>query len=79
MSSSDQQILENTIGATGTSLPPLNGIARKTRADKGVLRKSTFDTFVDLFRKMSPSEQATALEVLRQIQRLGAPHLPEQQ
>lgn len=52
-------------------LPPLNGIARKTRADKGIARKSTFDTFVDLFRRMSPSEQSTALEVLRQIQRVS--------
>jgi hypothetical protein len=54
----------------------LNGIARKKRSDAGVLRKSTFDNFVDLFREMSPSQQSTALEVLRQIQRLGAPQLP---
>jgi hypothetical protein len=53
------------------NLPPVNGIARKTRADKGVLRKSSMDTFADLFRRMSPSEQSTALEVLRQIQRLS--------
>jgi hypothetical protein len=29
------------------------------------------DTFCDRFCRMSPSEQATALEVLRQLQRLG--------
>ena len=69
--SSDQQILENTIGATGTSLPPLNGIARKTRSDKGIARKSSMDSFVDFFREMTPSQQETALEVLRQIQRLS--------
>ena len=51
-------------------LPPLNGIARRKRSDAGILRKSTLDTFCDLFRRMSRSEQATALEVLRQIQRL---------
>lgn len=53
--------------------PPLNGIARKTRADKGVIRKSTMSNFVDLFRRMPPAEQQTALIVLEQIQRLGAP------
>ena len=52
-------------------LGPVSGIARKSRSDKGVIRKSTLDTFCDLFRRMSPSEQATALEVLRQLQRLG--------
>jgi hypothetical protein len=57
--------------------PPLSGIARATRRDKGVARKSTFDAFVDLYRRMSPSEQATALEVLRQISRIGAPQLKE--
>ena len=53
--------------------PPLSGIARKKRSDAGVPKKSTMDTFCDLFRRMSASEQATALEVLRQIQRLGLP------
>lgn len=57
-------------------LPPLNGIARKTRSDKGIARKSSMDSFVDFFREMTPSQQETALEVLRQIQRLGAPQLP---
>ena len=52
-------------------LPPLNGIARRKRSDAGILRKSPLDTFCDLFRRMSPSEQSTALEVLRQIKRLG--------
>ena len=52
-------------------LGPVSGIARKSRSDKGVIRKSTLDTFCDLFRRMSSSEQATALEVLRQLQRLG--------
>ena len=52
-------------------LGPVSGIARKSRSDKGVVRKSTLDTFCDLFRRMSPSEQATALEVLRQLQRFG--------
>jgi len=53
--------------------PPLSGIARKTRSDKGVLRRSSMDAFADIFRRMTPSEQATALEVLRQIQRLATP------
>jgi hypothetical protein len=52
-------------------LGPVSGIARKSRSDKGVSRKSTLDAFCDLFRWMSLSEQATALEVLRQLQRLG--------
>ena len=54
-------------------IPPVTGIARRKRSDAGVLRKSSLDTFCDQFRRMSKSEQATALEVLRQIQRLGAP------
>jgi hypothetical protein len=58
--------------------PPLSGIARQTRSDKGVPRKSSMDAFCDLFRRMSKSEQATALEVLRQIQRLGAPTVVSQ-
>ncbi len=56
-----------------TTTPPLSGIARKRRSDAGISRKSTMDAFCDLFRRMSASEQATALEVLRQIQRLGLP------
>jgi len=59
-------------------LPPLNGIARKKRSDAGVLRKSSMDTFADLFRRMSKSEQSTALEVLRQIQRLALPGEPQE-
>lgn len=51
--------------------PPLSGIARRKRADAGVPRKSAMDQFTDLFRRMSKSEQSTALEVLRQIQRLS--------
>lgn len=51
-------------------IPPLSGLARKKRSDAGVIRKSSMDTFCDLFRRMTPSEQATALEVLRQIQRV---------
>jgi len=49
------------------------GIARKKRSDAAIARKSGMDTFADLFRRMSSSEQATVLEVLRQIQRLGLP------
>jgi rubrerythrin len=45
------------------------GIARKKRSDAAIARKSGMDTFADLFRRMSPSEQATVLEVLRQIRR----------
>lgn len=54
-----------------TALQPLSGISRKKRSDAGVLRKSRMDTFCDLFRKMSQSEQSMALEVLRQIQRVS--------
>ena len=53
--------------------PPLTGIARKKRSDAGVMRKSSLDTFCDLFRRMTASEKSTALEVLRQIQRLETP------
>jgi hypothetical protein len=53
--------------------PPLSGIARKTRVDKGISRKSNMDQFADTFRRMTASEQSTALEVLRQIQRLKLP------
>jgi hypothetical protein len=53
------------------ALPPLNGIARKKRSDAGIPRKSSMDSFADTFRRMSASEQSTALEVLRQIQRLS--------
>ena len=56
-------------------IPALSGIARKKRSDAGVIRKSSMDTFCDQFRRMSKSEQCTALEVLRQIQRLGAPEV----
>lgn len=55
------------------NLPPVNGIARKKRSDAGVLRKSSMDTFCDIFRRMTPSEKSTALEVLRQIQRVETP------
>lgn len=51
--------------------PPLTGIARKRRSDAGVIRKSSMDTFADLFRRMSAGEQDTALEVLRQLKRSG--------
>lgn len=54
-------------------VPPLSGLARKRRSDSGVPRKSDFDNFVDLFRRMSKGDQSTALEVLRQVQRLGQP------
>ena len=54
-------------------IPPITGIARRKRSDAGVLRKSSMDTFCDLFRRMSRSEQTTALEVLRQIQRVIPP------
>ena len=56
---------------------PLSGIARKKRSDAGTARKTTFDAFVDLYRQMSPGQQQTALEVLRQISRIGAPQLSE--
>lgn len=61
----------------GPTPPPLSGIARKTRAGKGTLRKSSMDAFCDLFRRMSAGEQQTALEVLRQISRIGAPQNKE--
>jgi len=50
---------------------PVTGIARKKRSDIGIPRKSSMDSFCDTFRRMSESQQQTALEVLRQIQRLG--------
>ena len=59
----------------GITPPPLSGIARKKRSDAGTLRKSSMDTLCDSYRRMSPAEQQTALEVLRQISRIGAPQL----
>ena len=58
---------------TTDNTPPLTGIARRKRIDAGVPRKSNMDQFADTFRRMTPSEQSTALEVLRQIQRLKLP------
>lgn len=55
-----------------THTPPLNGIARAKRRDAGISRKSRMDTFCDEFRRMTADEQATALEVLRQLKRSGA-------
>ena len=58
--------------------PPLTGIARAKRKDAGVPRKSNLDAFCDSFRRMSASEQSTALEVLRQLQRLKLPPAQEE-
>lgn len=55
------------------NLPPLSGASRATRSDKGTPRKSSMDAFADTFRRMSPGEQQTALEVLRQLQRVRVP------
>jgi hypothetical protein len=54
---------------TDTNLPPVSGIARKQRSDKGVPRSSTMDEFYDRFRRLDAAQQTTALEVLRQLQR----------
>lgn len=61
----------------GITPPPLSGIARATRRDKGVARKSAMDAFCDLYRRMTPGEQATAQEVLRQITRAQLPQTKE--
>ena len=61
----------------GVALPPLSGIARKKRSDAGTLRKSRMDTCTDIFLRMSTPEQHTAIEVLRQIARIGVPQIKE--
>lgn len=48
-------------------LPPVSGIARKQRSDKGVPRTSTMDDFYARFRALDAGQQSTALEVLRQL------------
>jgi len=52
---------------TSENLPPVSGIARKQRSDKGVPRTSTMDDFYARFRGLDAGQQATALEVLRQL------------
>jgi hypothetical protein len=54
-------------------LPPVSGIARKQRSDKGVPRTSSMDEFYDRFRRLDAAQQVTALEVLRQLQRARTP------
>lgn len=66
--SSDDQMLDNTIGQPGSpDLPPKNGIARKTRADKGVPRVSPITQIVRQFRTLTPEARVTLLEALEAL------------
>ena len=59
-----------------------NGLARKTRADKGVPRRSTMDPWYDTFMALTPEQQRASIDVLealhRQIMRgkIVAPEAP---
>jgi hypothetical protein len=50
-------------------LPPLNGIARKKRADKGIPRRSTLDAMYDQFADLTCEQQRGVLEILGVIHR----------
>ena len=52
---------------TSENLPPITGIARKQRSDKGVPRTSTMDDFYARFRRLDAEQQKNALETLRQL------------
>jgi hypothetical protein len=52
---------------TSENLPPITGIARKQRSDKGVPRTSSMDEFYARFRGLDAGQQKTSLEVLRQL------------
>lgn len=67
------------MSSEGVKLLPLTGIARKKRSDSGIPRKSNMDSFCDAFMRMSDDEQATAIEVLRQLQRMRAPQPKEEE
>ena len=69
---SDDQILENTVGTSGHSrpnLPPVSGIARKERRDKGVPRKSNVAAMSDQFMALDLETQIVMLEVLQALHR----------
>ncbi len=66
--SSDDQILKNTIGSSGTpDLPPRSGIARKKRSDAGVPRVSAVGDIVSRFLDIPHAEQGTLLDVLEAL------------
>jgi len=50
-------------------LPPLTGIARKERRDKGVPRKSNIAAMSDQFMALELPEQVVMLEVLQALHR----------
>lgn len=54
-----------------TDIPPVSGIARKQRSDKGVPRTSSMDDFYARFRNLDVEQQKTAMEVLRQLHLLS--------
>ena len=51
------------------SLPPVTGIARKERRDKGVPRKSNIAAMSDQFMALELPEQVVMLEVLQALHR----------
>jgi hypothetical protein len=50
-------------------LPPVTGIARKERRDKGVPRKSNIAAMSDQFMALELPEQVVMLEVLQALHR----------
>ena len=50
-------------------LPPVTGIARKERRDKGVPRKSNIAAMSDQFMALEIAEQIVILEVLQALHR----------
>lgn len=49
--------------------PPITGIARKTRSDKGQPRKSKTATLADQFMDMPAAERCTTLTLLAELHR----------
>jgi len=55
------------------NLPPVTGLARAQRRDKGVARKNPIDALAESYRKLSPVQRVAWAEVQRQIDRLKMP------
>jgi hypothetical protein len=51
------------------TIPPLSGIARKSRSDKGTTRKTGLDGVCDWFMGQSTEAQQAAINVLEALHR----------
>jgi hypothetical protein len=49
--------------------PPLSGIARATRKDKGIPRRNTLDSLYDTFADLDAEQQRVVLAILGVIHR----------